>query len=163
MVFISAHILTMRLTMYFKIINNITPLLVFSIVLTACNESSVVSNSTVTQLENASQIDSRGGNYSITFSPSTHDIPLNQYFDMDVNITGSTKQVLAYPVALEIDAGMKAHNHGMNVNPKVNVLGNGHFKVEGMLLHMPGDWFLSFIVRRGAMSDKAGVNLVVSP
>ncbi len=82
---------------------------------------------------------------------------------MEVIITGPTKQALAYPVELEIDAGMKAHNHGMNVNPQIKALGNGQFKVEGLLFHMPGDWFLSFVIRRGAMSDKAEMNLVVSP
>ena len=134
-----------------------------SIALSACDDSSKPSKVLIKQFANISQIESQGGNYIIAFSPPSIRIPLNQYFDMDVFIKGPTEQVLAYPVALQVDAGMKAHNHGMNVNPKIIRLGKGHFKVEGMMLHMPGKWFLSFLISRGAMSDKAELNMVVKP
>jgi len=135
----------------------------FSIALSACGDRSQSTKVWVKQLGDMSQIASQGGNYSIAFSPPSTSMPLNQYFDMDVLVKGPTEQFLAYPVTLKIDAGMKAHNHGMNVNPKVIRLGNGHFKVEGMMFHMPGKWFLRFFIYRGAMSDKAELNVVIQP
>ena len=49
------------------------------------------------------------------------------------------------PVAsARIDATMPQHGHGMNYRPKIEVLGDGRFRAVGLLLHMPGDWRLSF-------------------
>ena len=145
------------------IVSNLLLSIMLSMALSACDESSKPSEILPLQLDNQSQIMSKSHHYSVTFSPPTTDIPLNQYFDMVVYITGSTQQVLTYPLDLEVDAGMKAHHHGMNVSPKIINLGRGQFKVDGMLFHMPGDWFLKFIIHRGMISDKAEINLVVSP
>ena len=130
--------------------------------LSACNDA-ISSVSSIKQLPTATQISSAGNNYTISFSPPSTAMPLNKYFTMDVVITGATQQTLPFPVTLDIDAGMKAHNHGMNVKPKIHNLGAGHFKFEEMLLHMPGDWFLSFDVHRGLLIDKAEINMVVRP
>ena len=131
--------------------------------LTACNQSSVVTTVKAVQIDNATQVSSQGNTYTIQFSPALNSMPLNQYFDLEVQIKGSTHQTITFPLELEIDAGMKAHNHGMNVSPKIINLGNGKFKVEGMLFHMPGKWFLSFTIRRGTLSEKAEINLVIAP
>lgn len=134
-------------------------------VLSACDESSIQDKTTpdTAQIENKNQLISKGRNYTIIFTPPIDSIPLNQPFDMDVTIQGLSKQMLTYTVKLEVDAGMKAHNHGMNVRPTVTSLGKGKFKVEGMLFHMTGKWFISFVIRRGAMSDKAEVSMIVVP
>ncbi|MCF6287809.1 MAG: hypothetical protein L3J53_01050 [Proteobacteria bacterium] len=107
------------------------------------------------------RLDSKGENYIIQFSPKVEDIPLNQYFDLDVIVKGATGQNLAYSITLDVDAGMQTHNHGMNAKPVIKRIGKSRFKVEGMLLHMPGEWFIKFIVRRGLMSDSAKINLSV--
>lgn len=114
-------------------------------------------------LENISSVESKGGSYTVVFSPHSNKIPLNQYFDLDVSVMGATKQILAYEVELEIDAGMRAHNHGLNVKPVIKKLEKAKFRVEGMLLHMPGEWFINFVIHRGTMTDKAEINLIVSP
>jgi hypothetical protein len=48
---------------------------------------------------------------------------------------------------LRVDAVMPEHKHGMNYRPTVTALGNGRFRAEGLLLHMPGLWEFSFDVR----------------
>ena len=45
---------------------------------------------------------------------------------------------------LRPDAAMPQHGHGMNVAPTVKRTGDGEFRVDGMLFHMPGYWELYF-------------------
>ena len=47
-------------------------------------------------------------------------------------------------VRLTVDCTMPHHGHGMNVRPVATPVGPGRWKVEPMLLHMPGRWELSF-------------------
>lgn len=140
-------------------------LILLLIMLTSCQGTTTPSSKVVTakiSLENASQIASQGGRYYIEFSPSITDMPLNQYFDLTVLIKGATQQPLSHSVRLTFDAGMKAHNHGMNVKPIIKPLGKGKFKIEGVLLHMPGKWFIRFNLLRGAMSDYAESDVFVA-
>ncbi|MFT3818547.1 MAG: hypothetical protein QM750_13065 [Rubrivivax sp.] len=44
----------------------------------------------------------------------------------------------------KVDAEMPAHRHGMNYRPTIRALGDGRFRAEGLLLHMPGRWRFSF-------------------
>ncbi len=136
--------------------------LIPAILMTGCNQPSDVMAMEAVQLDNTTQLQTQGKAYTVLFSPAIDSMPLNKYFDLDVQIKGATYQTLTFPLDMEIDAGMKAHNHSMNVIPRIINLGEGKFRVEGMLFHMPGKWFLRFIIRRGAMSDKAEVNLVVA-
>jgi hypothetical protein len=41
---------------------------------------------------------------------------------------------------VSIDAIMPAHQHGMNYTPTIVDLGEGAFRVDDMLFHMPGEW-----------------------
>lgn len=112
--------------------------------------------------ENTSHIESDGRNYHIFFSPVNNEMPLNRYFDMEVEVRGAMQQVIKFPLAMEVDAGMRAHNHGMNVKPDIEDLGQGRYKVKGMLFHMPGEWFLAFFLRRGVMAEKAETMVFVA-
>jgi hypothetical protein len=107
-------------------------------------------------------IESKGKNYQIIFSPKKGQMPLNQYFDMDVQIKSAMGQILKFPIKLSIDAGMAAHNHGMNSKPMIESLGQGKYKVSGLLFHMAGEWFLEFSIQRGVIFDKTKITLEVS-
>ena len=107
-------------------------------------------------------IESKEKNYNIIFSPKKGKIPLNQYFDMDVQIKSGMGQTLNFPIKLSIDAGMEAHNHGMYSKPTIEALGYGKYKVRGLLFHMPGQWFLEFSVQRGVIFDRTKITLEVS-
>lgn len=48
---------------------------------------------------------------------------------------------------LRVDATMPAHRHGMNYRPSVQALGDGRWRAEGLLFHMPGQWQLRLEVR----------------
>ena len=64
--------------------------------------------------------------------------PLNEIFSVHIEITGGENSEL--PGSLKFDARMPAHNHGMIVRPTVERVGASVFRVDGVKLHMPGDW-----------------------
>lgn len=100
---------------------------------------------------------------SLALALPSDGIPLNDYFDLVVDVLNPVGQPLPYPVELELDAGMRAHSHGMNTLPGIKPLGGGRFLVEQMLFHMPGEWNLTFKVKRGLMGDAADIDLEVWP
>jgi hypothetical protein len=49
---------------------------------------------------------------------------------------------------LRVDAHMPEHRHGMNYKASVKPQGGaGHYRAEGLMLHMPGKWEFLFDVR----------------
>lgn len=104
------------------------------------------------------------GQYQLILSAAEQGgIVLNQYFDLVVEVRSPVGQAIHFPVELAFDAGMRAHNHGMNTLPVIRSLGNGLFRIEQLLFHMPGLWTLDLRVRRGLVSDRAEVQLELWP
>lgn len=50
---------------------------------------------------------------------------------------------------LRVDATMPEHRHGMNYRPSLHALGDGRWRADGLLWHMPGRWELRFDVEAG--------------
>jgi hypothetical protein len=50
---------------------------------------------------------------------------------------------------LRVDATMPEHRHGMNYRPTVHPVGEGRWRVEGLLWHMAGRWELRLDVQQG--------------
>ncbi|MGD9689632.1 MAG: hypothetical protein AB7K52_06500 [Phycisphaerales bacterium] len=89
-----------------------------------------------------------GGTYYVTCAPIPDPIPANEMFDLDVRVfadRGMTRP--ADDIAIIADADMPAHRHGMNLVPRSRRIGAGHFRVSGMLFHMPGRWEIVIEVR----------------
>lgn len=64
-------------------------------------------------------------------------------------------------VALDIDAAMPQHGHGMSRAARVSDTGAGSWRAEGLLFHMAGGWQLAFDVTRGARTDRARAEVVI--
>ena len=62
---------------------------------------------------------------------------------------------------LRVEATMPEHKHGMNYTPTIVVIGNGRYRVEGMLFHMPGEWELAFDVRSGEEIERLTHDIVL--
>ena len=62
----------------------------------------------------------------------------------------------ASAVLARVDATMPEHRHGMNYRPSVKRLGDGRWRVEGLMFHMPGRWQL----RLDVQADGAAAQLV---
>ena len=60
----------------------------------------------------------------------------------------------AAPEAVSVDARMPAHGHGMNYQPSVVVLGEGRYRADGLMFHMPGRWELVFAVREDGRTER---------
>lgn len=74
--------------------------------------------------------------------------PLNEHFSMQVKVSGiAPDQVVA-------DADMPAHGHGMLSTPVTKSLGDGLYQVDGMLLHMPGEWVIFVEVTRDGVTER---------
>lgn len=66
--------------------------------------------------------------------------PLAQPFSMELWLCDGTVTM--------IDATMPAHQHGMKYAPRLVALGDGAYRVEEMLFHMPGLWQISVTTDR---------------
>lgn len=77
------------------------------------------------------------------------DMQLAQPFSAKVIVCGDT-----HIQKLIVDAIMPAHQHGMNYTPTVVDLGEGAFRVDGLLFHMPGVWEIQM-----ELHDETGVTL----
>lgn len=57
------------------------------------------------------------------------------------------QQALSGISLVKFDATMPAHGHGMNYLPQVQDLGQSQYRIDDLLLHMPGNWQFTFDVR----------------
>lgn len=67
--------------------------------------------------------------------------PLNEHFSFFIDLQGA--------VLVDVDADMPAHKHGILTDPTFELQDDGRYRVDGMLLHMPGAWELYFDLKAG--------------
>ncbi len=96
----------------------------------------------------------------LTSDPST--IPANRPFSLRVKVLKRPKEWPSGPLEMTVGATMPAHHHGMLVEPKCVSLGNDTFKVDGLLMHMAGDWDMTIDLRDGRFTERCEVNVHVS-
>lgn len=60
----------------------------------------------------------------------------------------------AVAVLTRADASMPEHRHGMNYRPSLKPLGNGRWRVEGLMFHMPGRWELQLDVQAAGRTER---------
>jgi hypothetical protein len=91
-----------------------------------------------------------GGSYHVSYAPFPYPIPLNKVFALEVRVyTDAAMTTRAKDVTIGVDAAMPSHHHGMNLVPRAERIGDGIFRVTGMLFHMPGYWEIYVDVREG--------------
>lgn len=73
-------------------------------------------------------------------------IAVGRHFAIDVQLCP------ADAVLSRVDATMPEHRHGMNYRPSVKPLGNGRWRAEGLMFHMPGVWELRLDVQAASGS-----------
>ncbi len=84
----------------------------------------------------------QAGQFRLLVTPAPAPIPLNKPFALDIRLCDG--RMAEFPQLTAVDARMPAHRHGMNYKPTLTKLDWGHYRAEGLLLHMPGDWEFSF-------------------
>jgi hypothetical protein len=83
-------------------------------------------------------------------------IPLNEPFELALTLrrgSGAGGQGLAGRTLL-VEGWMPGHGHGMLRQSQVDDLGDGRYRVRGMLFHMPGAWELRVKVIETRIEDE---------
>jgi hypothetical protein len=62
-----------------------------------------------------------------------------------------------------VDARMPAHGHGMNYRPTATRMGPDRFRFTGLMLHMAGEWQLTFDVYQGDKRTRLSRALNLGP
>lgn len=79
-------------------------------------------------------------------------LAVGRHFSIDFTVCPRPGEAL--PLALQVDADMPAHRHGMNYRATVRALGDGRYRADGLLLHMPGRWRLLFDLSGGGRLER---------
>ncbi|MDP6540073.1 MAG: hypothetical protein QF903_07625 [Planctomycetota bacterium] len=108
------------------------------------------------------ELASNDGTYFLAYTLEATTIPESEPFALEVGVfADEARKLPAAGIELAFDARMPQHGHGMRREPRVSELGEGRYRVEGILLHMPGYWELYFDVTRGPITERAQDSLVV--
>lgn len=101
----------------------------------------------------------RQGNLQLAWRPvidgspqSAAAIPMARPFGLDIQLCegdAAAKARLA-----KVDATMPEHRHGMNYRPRISAVGDGRYRVEGLMFHMSGRWQLEFELNDGNQSQR---------
>lgn len=75
-------------------------------------------------------------------------IAVGRHFAIDVRVCPRDASLVA------VDATMPEHRHGMNYRPSVRALGDGRWRAEGLMFHMPGRWALRLDVQAAGRSER---------
>ena len=92
-----------------------------------------------------------GANLRLAWAPQPAPLRSGRHFALDIVVCPGQAVLTA------VDADMPAHRHGMNYRPSLKALGNGRYRADGLLLHMPGRWRLSFVFGRDRLSHEVDV------
>jgi hypothetical protein len=106
------------------------------------------------------RVESNAGTYAVTIETVPADVPLNAPFDLRITVAARDGSSTA-DLAVEVDARMPEHFHGMSTAPKVTRAADGSFKAEGLLFHMPGLWELDVDLARGPRAERAQVDITL--
>lgn len=96
------------------------------------------------------------GDVAVGFRPEPAPLAVGRDFELDVGVC-TVPGGAPLDAALDVDAAMPAHGHGMNYRPVVQRTGPGRYRVRGLMLHMPGRWVLRFAVRDDAGTTRFAV------
>jgi cytochrome c peroxidase len=86
-------------------------------------------------------------------------IAVAQHFAVEIAVCAKSAAV---PESIKVDAHMPEHRHGMNYAPQVKALGDGRWRAEGLMLHMPGKWEFVFEIRAAGKTDRLAREIVLS-
>jgi hypothetical protein len=86
-------------------------------------------------------------------------IEIGKHFSVEATVCPKTGG--AAPKSLAVDAQMPEHRHGMNYRAKVSPQGEGRFRADGLMFHMPGRWQFVFDVDEAGKRERLTKDVVV--
>ncbi len=112
--------------------------------------------------DGGAEIASNDGAWRVVYKVGKSPIPRGETFSIDAWVfAADAPDKPRADVSLAVDAAMPQHGHGMNRVPRIESLGGGRFRIDGLLFHMPGKWELYFDVGRGALTERAQADVEI--
>lgn len=93
------------------------------------------------------------GTWRVWWRPVGGPIPSLEPFSVEVRLRDPAGGPVPEHVTVLVDATMPHHGHGMNVEPRIQRIGDGLYLAEGMLMHMPGRWEFTVDVLGGGPEE----------
>lgn len=88
----------------------------------------------------------------LVFRTEPAKITVGRHFAVDVVVCAKAGGAAADRV--KIDAHMPEHRHGMNYKASIKALGDGRFRADGLMFHMPGRWEFLFDIESKGGSER---------
>lgn len=104
---------------------------------------------------------SDGGRFDVEWSADPG-IVFNEPFELDCSVRLVSGEP-ADGVQVTASAWMPAHRHGMVRQARTEALGDGRYRVRGMLLHMDGHWQLFIDLGLDGTFERASFDLLLAP
>ena len=104
---------------------------------------------------------SRAGTYRVRWSSAEGAIPLNETFELRVEVERADDATPVRGAEVIVNAAMPDHGHGMLREPRSSELADGTYRVEGMLLHMTGYWQVFVDVIDNGVAETADFELTL--
>lgn len=101
-------------------------------------------------MKDARRVESAAYAVAYRFSPEKPGV--SRHFAVEIAVCA--KAGASAPELLKLDARMPAHGHGMNYAAKVSALGDGRFRADGLMFHMPGRWEFVFEIAAGRSTGR---------
>ena len=98
------------------------------------------------------------GDYRIEWCPEPDPIPLNESFELLVRLRDREGELVRGAIVV-VRGFMPGHGHGMLRDPRSEELGDGLYRVRGMLLHMTGHWEIRLDVIVGGRASSTSFDL----
>src|SRR5689334_25005800 len=92
---------------------------------------------------------------ALAFRTRPAEIKVGELFSLQVEVCPRDGVSVS---GLKIDAGMPAHKHGMNYQPRVSSSGPGQYTATGLMFHMPGQWQFTFDVETPAERERIRID-----
>ena len=104
----------------------------------------------------------RDGRLVVSWKPEPDPIPIDEMFALVVHVAEAGPDGAPLEGAIVWVRGeMPEHGHGMNVEPRSSEIGDGLYRVRGMLFHMAGRWELGIDVVHDSIAASADFELVL--
>ena len=86
-------------------------------------------------------------------------VVVNKLFCFQVTLRGSNDAWLKGLRLSKFDALMPGHHHGMITRPKITAKKSGEYLIEGVKLHMAGDWSVELKLEHGQATTQVAIPL----
>lgn len=116
----------------------------------ACSSLPASAQSCAEALEGALRADSPA--YAVAFRTQPDRIEVGRHFTVELIVCPKAGAGAADVV--RVDGFMPEHGHGMNYKAAVTPLGEGRYRAEGLMFHMPGRWDFIFDLRAAGKTER---------